>query len=136
MGRVRALGVALLAAVVASACGGTATQTGGSASATCVQQAKKAVKDESAPVALGLPGKPIDIGALRGKSVWFIQPASTSFETPYVEAFAAAARSVGMKATVFNAQGNLNTFTQGMNQAIAQKADGIVIGSTPAASIA
>jgi ribose transport system substrate-binding protein len=135
--RLRAM-LALAAApvIVLSAC---ASATGASSSseassapvtgaaAECAAQAKTDVDAKRQPLDLVVPTQSIDVGALKGKSLWFITVTMNQFSTDMAAGVKEAADAAGLSTVLYDGQGSANRFTEGMNQAIAQKAGGIVL---------
>lgn len=81
------------------------------------------------------PGAKIDISKLKGKKIFNVP---TSVAVPYQAAMdhsmAAAAKLVGIKFVDYSSQGQVSQWVQGVNSAIAQKADLIILagGINPA----
>ncbi|WP_455902073.1 substrate-binding domain-containing protein [Rhodococcus gordoniae] len=132
----------MLAAVVAgSLVAGCTSATAGSGSSAsgekisnaCTQAAAAIVDEARAPAPLVVPKAPLDLAAAQGKNIWLIMVVTNQFTSAAVEGFEEAAGEAGVRATVFDGQGQTNKFNEGMAQAIAQKADAIVLlGIEPA----
>jgi ribose transport system substrate-binding protein len=111
------------------ACGQGSTSGGTTqGSAACIQEAQSLSDAARKPIALNVPKDPVNMKANAGKTVWFI---SVTQAIPFVAAisdgFKAAAAAAGMKAVVYDAKGTVTGFNAGVNQAIAQHADGIAL---------
>lgn len=140
--RVLRLGGALSAVAMAlTACGGasssgspsTASTTGASsgapaASSQCVTAAKQKVQAAEKPISLQVPSQSVDMSKIKGKSVWYIAPdMSLPFIAAIAGGFKQAALTAGLKPTIFNGAGNVNTFNQGVSSAVSQGAAGILL---------
>lgn len=97
------------------------------AAAACVAKAGAEVDAKREALDLVVPTAPIDVSPLRGKSLWFITVTMNQFSTDMAAGVREAADAAGLKTVLFDGQGSANRFTQGMNQAIAQRAGGIVL---------
>ena len=85
------------------------------------------------PAPLVVPQAPLDLAAAKGKSIWMINVVTNEFTTAATNGFNEAAAAAGVKTTIFDGQGQTNKFNEGVSQAIAQKADAIVLlGVEPA----
>lgn len=154
--KVWAAAACVVVAVIVAACGGSTSvkrsaaasssastkvtaQVGASLSAAgtaeasnCQSQAKSALATLNAPMKLVVPSASINMAANKGKSVWFISPTQTAGYVRRVsEYFAAAAKAAGMKPTVFDGKDEPERFNQGIDQAVASKAAGIVMWAIP-----
>lgn len=132
-------GLLALAAVPVVALSACASATGASSSsaassapvtgaaAECAAQAKKDVDAKREPLDLVVPTQSIDVGALKGESLWFITVTMNQFSTDMAVGIKEAATAAGLSTVLYDGQGSANRFTEGMNQAIAQRAGGIVL---------
>jgi ABC-type sugar transport system substrate-binding protein len=131
--------VAATAAALA-ACGSSAKDDGGGAKAAAGGQgtncdaAQQAIAKATEPLQLTLPSEPVPMDKLQGKSVWYIAPdMSLPFIAAIAQGFKDAAEAAGLKPTIFDGKGNVNTFNQGVSSAVSQGADGILLqGINPA----
>jgi ribose transport system substrate-binding protein len=143
--RFLALGLTLVAAACALGCKSEGSQepalAAGSASAAPVSSAPAAAVD---PAMLAYAQHQIDLAYAgtdrepptsapkpeRGKKVWIISPAQVG-ESASVATNAAkeAGEVIGWKMTLFDAKGDPANFSAGIRQAIAAKADGIILHS-------
>lgn len=131
-GALRALAAlaALALALVAFGCGssddGSSDSTSGDS--TGVAKAEERVAQASEPMEPNLPKEAVDMSKNQGKTVWYIAP---SLQIPYVQEVVAgvekAADTAGMKVRIFDGKGKVDLFNQGINAAVSQGADGIVI---------
>ncbi len=83
-------------------------------------------------MSLVVPASAVDMAANKGKAVWFISPTQTAGYVRRVsEYFAAAARAAGMTPTVFDGKDEPERFNEGIDEAVAAKAAGIVMWAIP-----
>jgi ribose transport system substrate-binding protein len=134
----KTVGVALTAAVVLSllACSSpsspeTSTPPSADAAADCVTAATASVEAARKEAA---PYYPTDskMSLNAGKSVWFIANSSFEIVQKTAAAFEDAAKAAGMTAKTYFSNGSVADSTAGIQQAINQKADGIVVMGDPA----
>jgi ribose transport system substrate-binding protein len=97
------------------------------AAAECAAQAKTDVDAQREPLDLVVPTESIDVSSLQGKSLWFITVTMNQFSTDMAAGVQEAADAAGVTTVLYDGQGSANRFTEGMNQAIAQDAGGIVL---------
>jgi ribose transport system substrate-binding protein len=118
-----------------AACGGDSNENGGAqaggptsdAAGECVQQAKQAVDAARKPMTLQLPEQAVDMKANQGKTIWFISPTqATGYAQRVSKAVQQAAQAAGMNAEIFDGKAQPDRFNQGIEQAVASKAAGIV----------
>ncbi|HEY1854280.1 MAG TPA: sugar ABC transporter substrate-binding protein [Solirubrobacterales bacterium] len=92
-----------------------------------MQAAEAGVAEATTPVKLTV-GSPVDFSKLKGKNVWFL---SVTQALPLVaeisKGFEAAAKEAGLTPHIYDGKGDVNTFNQGMQTAISQGAEGIVV---------
>lgn len=131
-----ALALAATSVVALSACASATGASSGSresvapatgAAAECAAQAKTDVDAKRQALDLVVPTDSIDVGALEGKSLWFITVSMNQFSSDMAVGVKAAADAAGLTTVLYDGQGSANRFTEGMNQAIAQNAGGIVL---------
>jgi ribose transport system substrate-binding protein len=83
------------------------------------------------------PTEPVEGARAEGKNFWFIGiTLSNASVASFADGAEAAADSLGASMTVFDGKGTPGTVSQGINNAIAAKADGIILGATGATSVA
>jgi ribose transport system substrate-binding protein len=117
-----------------SACGGSddSSSNAGAADGEGVSQAKQIVNQSLQPVEFTFSGEHFDASAARGKSVWFVP---ISLEVPVEQTWLAALEealgTVGVNVTAFDGKAEVSEMNRGIDQAIAAKADAIVIGAGP-----
>jgi ABC-type sugar transport system substrate-binding protein len=127
-----AVPVAVAMAFAFTACasesgGGGSSASGDPAAAQCVSTVEKAVDEARAPLPLIVPDKPLDLAKVEGKSLWVINVLTNQFITDANKGFEAAAKAAGADVTIFDGQGTANGWNEGIQQAIAQKADAIAL---------
>lgn len=99
----------------------------------CVAAVQADVDAARAEKELIAPDSSLDLDALSGKSIWFISVAMNQWATTVAEGAKAAAEAADVKLTIFDGQGAANRFNEGISQAVAQDADGIILlGIDPA----
>lgn len=93
-----------------------------------VLAARAAVLAAEKPIVFKAPAPSYSIKKLAGKSVWYIAPTmSVPFIAAIAAGFKAAGQAAGLKVTIFDGQGNVNTWNQGVSEAVSQGASGIVL---------
>ncbi|MFD6897223.1 substrate-binding domain-containing protein [Rhodococcus sp. NPDC060086] len=123
----------LLAGCTSATADSGSSASGEKISNACTQAAAAIVDEARAPAPLVVPEAPLDLAAAKGKNIWMIMVVTNQFTSAAAEGFKEAAGAAGVKTTVFDGQGQTNKFNEGMAQAIAQKADAIVLlGIEPA----
>jgi ribose transport system substrate-binding protein len=131
---------AATAALALGACGeddsssDSAASGQGASSSDCVAKVNELVKKESAPFEPLIPDETFDMAKNQGKSIWYVTPSqATGYGLALSKSGQKAAQAAGMKFTIFDGKGQPDRFTQGLTQAVAQKADGILLyGIDPA----
>lgn len=121
---------AVVLALTGCASGTDATAAGGAAtggSADCIAAAADAVEEGLAPSELVAPTAPLDLTALSGKSIWYITNSHNQFSTEMASGVEEAGEAAGVKITIFDGQNSTNRYSEGINQAVAQGADGIIL---------
>ena len=126
-------------ALIAAGCGSssksssgstTTANAGGGSSTACQSQADKLVAQQKQDVAWGNPGPAFDLSKAKGKTIYWI---SLNADIPFTQSvfagFKEAAQQAGVKFVFFNGQGNASEESRGVQQAIAAKADLIMIQS-------
>jgi ribose transport system substrate-binding protein len=103
----------------------TVTATG--AAAECQTTAQAAVDAAREPLDLIAPTSPLDTQAVAGKSVWFVTLSMNQFSIDMFAGVSEAAEAAGMTAVSFDGQGTLSRASEGLEQAVAQGAAGIVL---------
>lgn len=77
------------------------------------------------------PGPAIDVKALKGKKIFVIPISATGLDSGIHEAEAAIADKLGITLTYYPTQGQVSQWVQGMQTAIAQKPDLIMLEAAP-----
>lgn len=122
-----------------SACGSSAAAPSTTPSSTSPPQtvstafaalAKQVATDEAAPV-FTPPGPAIDISSLKGKTVFVIPQAANPFVGGITDAMQRVATLTGIHMIVYPNQGLAAQWVQGMQSAIAQKVNLIVLSAAP-----
>lgn len=109
-----------------------ASNGGSGAPANGVDHATQQIKAAMTAPTFTAPGPAFDATKAKGKSVWFIPNSSTiPFTLAVQKAFQAVADKVGIKLTVWPSTGKPTEWVQGIDHAIAQKADLVVMAAPP-----
>ena len=95
--------------------------------AECVATAEAAVAAGQEPIPVKGPSAPLDMSVNAGKSIWNILILSNEFTNAVTAGLEEAAAEAGMEVTIFDGQGDPNKWNLGVEQAIAQGADAIVL---------
>ncbi|WP_120337615.1 sugar ABC transporter substrate-binding protein [Cryobacterium soli] len=98
-----------------------------SAQQDCVAAVQADVDAATAATALVAPSEPLDLAALSGGTVWFITVSMNQFSTDMATGVQAAADAAGVKLVTYDGQGLANRFNEGISQAVAQDAAGIIL---------
>lgn len=120
----------LITASCASATSGSQEQaqvTATGAAAKCQQTAQEAVDAARKPLDLIAPTAPLDTQDLAGGTVWFVTLSMNQFSIDMFAGVKEAAEAAGMQAVSFDGQGTLSRASEGLEQAVAQGAAGIVL---------
>jgi ribose transport system substrate-binding protein len=97
------------------------------ANADCVAAVAPEVEAALEPSELVAPEAALDLTALAGKSIWYITNSQNQFSTEMSDGVEAAGEAAGVDITVFDGQNSTSRYSEGINQAIAQDADGIIL---------
>lgn len=97
----------------------------------CTEEAAAAVEAARAPLDVKGPSSPVDMKENAGKSLWLISAGQTEFTQSVADGFVQAAESVGMSAKYVQAKGQVTVMQNLVDQAVAAKADGIVLFNIP-----
>jgi ribose transport system substrate-binding protein len=139
--RVLALSATCVIALAVAACSGSSSSgsssSGSSPSASnlssqasassCMTTASALVANAEKPVHFTAPPKEKSIASVRGRSIWFIEPAALAEPIEASQGFTAAAKAAGLHAVIYNGQGEVTLWNQGISEAVAQHAGGIVL---------
>jgi ribose transport system substrate-binding protein len=128
--------VAVSALALTSACSSATSETGSDtaagSSSPCVKKAESVVDTARAPMDLTLPSQPLDGASLKGKKIWMILILTNQWSSAVADGFKEAGNALGANVTVFDGQGQVNRWNEGIAQAIAQHADAIsLLGIDP-----
>jgi ribose transport system substrate-binding protein len=111
----------------------TASEPQPEAQSACVDAVAPAVEAASAEVDLLAPSEPLDLAAVSGKTIWFITVTMNQFSSDMLAGVEEAAAAAGVSVKAFDGQGNTNRYSEGIEQAVAQDAAGIIlVGIDPA----
>lgn len=97
----------------------------------CTAKAQAVVDQWTAEVPLIGPSQQIDMAANAGKDYWLLLTLVNQFSGAIGDGFKAAAEAAGVNAVVFDGKGTVNEWNKGLNQAVAQNADGIILWGIP-----
>jgi ribose transport system substrate-binding protein len=127
----------VLALVALSGCGssGGGSKASGDSKA-CVASAKKVVDTGRAEATPFMPTTPVDASKVKGKSVWLIQNSLTPLVASVTASMKAAGAEVGVSVKAVSGNGSIPTIVSAVSQAVAQKADGIVLFAIPQTAVA
>lgn len=127
-------------AFVATGCGGdsddsSSSGSGGDKSAaetSSSSPAAVAVKKAQEPVAWEPPGPAIDVASLKGKDVWYVDyDLSIPFEQLLHQGLKEGLSAAGVNLTTVDGKSQVTEFNRGIENAVAQKADAILLGGFP-----
>jgi ABC-type sugar transport system substrate-binding protein len=131
--RAGAVTVAAGALLLASACSSATDSDSGSdtdaaaADNPCVTKAEAVVDTARGDAALSAPTEPLDGAAMAGKNIWVISILTNQWTQGVSVGLNDAADNLGIDLTIYDGQGSVDRWNTGMAQAIASKADGIVL---------
>ena len=118
--------------VVTTACASSSptASSSGSSSGLLAKVASKVAADKAIPTWTA-PGPPVDVSKLRGKRVFIIplvpNPLNESIQNTYKQIF----NAVGVSWTIYANQGLTSEWVAGMDEAIAQRPDLIILSTAP-----
>jgi ABC-type sugar transport system substrate-binding protein len=131
-----------IVATAVAACGGggssTTSGSGGGATAnsettadsgsSCATEATKAINAARKTLEPEFPSEPVDSSKNAGKTIWFI---SSTQQVPTLVAISEgveeAAAAAGMHVKIYDGAGSPSKYNEGLTQAVAQGADGIIL---------
>ena len=121
---------ALLALTAACVSSSPTASSSGSSSGLLAKVASKVAADKAIPTWTA-PGPPVDVSKLRGKRVFIIplvpNPLNESIQNTYKQIF----NAVGVSWTIYANQGLTSEWVAGMDEAIAQRPDLIILSTAP-----
>ena len=144
MGRQRVTLLAAAATVVcAAACSSSGSPSGGASGGSAgsgakssggsgssgVDYAKAQLSKFSAVPTFKAPGPAFDVSGLRGKSMFVVPATSNDFDNAIQAQMKAIAGKYGVKYTAYNNQGSPAEWASGLNAALSQKPDLIVLNT-------
>jgi ABC-type sugar transport system substrate-binding protein len=109
---------------------GESTDAAGEAN-ECVATSQAVVDKWTAEVPLIGPSQQIDMAANSGKEYWLLLTLVNQFSGAIADGFENAAEAAGVKGVVFDGKGTVNEWNKGLNQAVAQGADAIILWGIP-----
>jgi ribose transport system substrate-binding protein len=123
--------IAITLIVVGSGCGeGSEPNSVGGSAGGDAEAAKELVAKHSGEVSFISPGKPIDVGSLRGRELWIISAdLSIPFHQNIVGGAEDAARAAGLVPVRFDGKGQAKEWSRGIDQAVAAGAGAIALVS-------
>jgi ribose transport system substrate-binding protein len=130
-----AAGVAALL-VLTAACGSSNSPTtnnslsGSKSSALLAKVASQVTADKAIPTWTA-PGPPVDVSKLKGKRVFIIPEAANPFNENIQNTYKQIFNAVGVKWTFYANQGLISQWIAGMDAAIAQRPDLIILSAAP-----
>ena len=127
------LGTVVAALVVlTAACGSsvTASSTGSEPPALLAMVASKVAADKAIPTWTA-PGPPVDVSKLKGKRVFIIPEAPNPFNENIQSTYEQIFNAVGVKWTYYANQGLISQWVAGLDAAIAQRPDLIMLSAAP-----
>lgn len=129
-----AAGVAALL-VLTVACGSSSptannSSSGSKSSARLAKVASKVAADNAIPTWTA-PGSPVDVGKLKGKRVFIIPEAANPFNENIQNTYKQIFNAMGVKWTFYANQGLISQWVAGMDSAIAQRPDLIILSAAP-----
>ncbi|MBO0824975.1 MAG: substrate-binding domain-containing protein, partial [Actinobacteria bacterium] len=115
-----------------TACGssGTTASSSGGSSALLARVASKVAADKAIP-AWTAPGPPVDVAKLKGKRVFVIPEVPNPFNQNIQNTYKQIFNAVGVKWTLYANQGLVSQWIAGMDEAIAQRPDLIILSAAP-----
>jgi ribose transport system substrate-binding protein len=97
-----------------------------------IAEAEAAVTKALEPVNWQPPGEPIDVSSLKGKNVWYVDyDLSIPFEKQLSEGLTEGMEAAGVNLTILDGKSMVSNFSSGIEKAIAQNADAILLGGFP-----
>jgi ribose transport system substrate-binding protein len=123
-------GAAASVAIVWAATGtsaATKSPAAAQAQASGISQAKALVQAAMNAPSFKGPKTSFDMSKNKGKTVWFISPVSVPFVLDIIKGAKEAAAAAGIKLVVFDGKGLVTEWNKGVREAVAQKADGIIL---------
>ncbi len=133
------LGLGCIVAVALAGCGAgktNAQQATAVQVASCVKAANSLLRQYTAPLRFILPGPSFNMAANKGKTVWDISPnISNQIQSGVAQGVQAAGAAAGLTVHVWDGNNSVPTEEQGVSEAVAQHASGIILQSVEASLI-
>lgn len=105
------------------------------AQSACVNAVRQDVDAARAPTRLIAPATPLDLAALKGRTIWYVAVTFNQFSSDWVAGLQEAADRAGVRIVTFDGQGSASRFNEGITQAVAQGAAGIIVAAIDPAVI-
>lgn len=124
---------AVFVGLFALSCGGsngTTGTTGGTTVATCLSDSNALLATAEAPMHFALPGPAFNMKSNAGKTIWIVTPTiSNEINAAALNGMKQAAAAAGLKVHAWDGQNSVATENQGVSEAVAQHAAGIILES-------
>jgi ribose transport system substrate-binding protein len=105
---------------------------GDGGSSAALEEARAAVEEATAPVDWQPPGGEVDASKAKGKSVWYVDyDLSIPFEQLLHRGLKEGLGAAGVKLTTVDGKSQVAEFNRGIENAVAQNADAILLGGFP-----
>jgi ribose transport system substrate-binding protein len=136
--RMVAVGACGLMALTLGACGSSGSATSSSSSSSgaggsnaalqsCISKTKQIASKLSVPVSAPIPTTPVDMKKNSGKKIWFVADSlSNPLDVQVLNGVKAAAKAAGMSVTSYDGQATVGQWSQGIEEAVAHHASGII----------
>lgn len=133
MALVAAAALLALAGCSTDSTGGTAAKGNGSLSASAISALQAKIDKYRAVPAFTAPGPAIDLSSLKGsgKKIYIIPETNNVFNNVNVAQMKAIATKAGLGVTVYENQGTSAQWVQGMQTAVSQHVDLIILANAP-----
>lgn len=101
----------------------------------CPAEVLSDVAAARAELPLLAPPAPLPLAALKGKTLWYVSVTFNQFSSDWVAGLREAAALAGVRVVTFDGQGSASRFNEGIGQAVAQGAAGIIVAAIDPALI-
>jgi ribose transport system substrate-binding protein len=132
---VTAASACALMALTLGACGSSSSSSSSGSSSgasnaevqSCIAKTTQITKQLSAPVSAPIPSTPFDMKKNSGKTIWFVADSlSNPLDVQVLNGVKAAAKAAGMSVKAYDGQSTVGQWSQGIEEAVAQHAAGII----------
>jgi ribose transport system substrate-binding protein len=128
---------ALTSGLLLASCGGDNGNGGGQAASGAVDEASGVVADAEKPITKGPSAPPFDASSTQGKKIWFVSPVlSIDYSQQILRGVEEGARALGAEVRSFDADFSPTEVSRGIDLAIQDGADAIIVHSIPAEVVA